>query len=148
MTSSASLLTPFFGFPHPHTHILFLSVLRLLCATSFDRLPPSLSGCCPTSLSSPFISVSKKGTSRLRKGRVLGEMFFFASLCRGVGGWEGVALGTAELGLVIREAAKQQGQPWGSVLLYKNTDTVRLCFYKYILVFGCIPQVRLDVMWR
>lgn len=53
-------------------------------------------------------------------------MFFFASLCRGAGA--GVALGTAELGLVIREAAKQQGQPWGSVLLYKNTDTVRLWF--------------------
>lgn len=121
----------------PHT-ILFFPVLYLLHATLYTHF--SLSGCCPTSLSSPFISLAKTGTGRLRRGRVLGEPFFLP-LCDGR-----VTVSTAEPSLCWVWSLERLQSSGGKVSLreclhYRNTDIVKALVNKCILIFDSAFQL-------
>lgn len=90
---------------HTHTPSSFSLYLYLLCATLYTNF--SVFGCCPTPLSSLFISLAKTGTGRLRGGSIRGDILS-ASLCREGYLWHSRTFPL--LSLAIREAAEQSGK--------------------------------------
>lgn len=91
-----------------------------------------LSGCCPTSMSSPFISLAKTGRSRLRKGRVLGEPFFL-SLCDGR-----VTVSTAEPSLCWVWSLERLQSGGGEEELPVGVFTWQEYWYCKTLLYKCI----------
>lgn len=138
-----------FTYPHTHTHYPFSPCIL---STSCNLVHPflSLSGCCPTSLSLSFISLTKTGTGRLRRERVLREPFFL--LCDGR-----ATVKAAEPSLCWVWSLERLQSSGGKVSLreclhYKNTDIVRLWWinaFSHLLVhFASILYFKKSIQYK